>query len=406
MKSINEYVSNLKLRLSYGQLGNQSGIGRYDGVQLYNFSSAAGVLMNGNKVSYINTNGEIVSTARTWERIHNYNIGFDLGLFNDRFTATTDFFLKRNNNMLIAAQYPGILGDKAPSMNLGKLEAKGWEGTFAWTDNIGVVKYNVGATITYATNILKDLGATSVMSSGYKATQQGYPLNSYFGLRYTGKIQTEEQLQKYKDYYLLGNAIGMQDNLRLGDNMYEDVNGDGKLDENDLVYLGSDDPKFSYSFNAGLEWKGFDISVIFQGVGQRTIFREGSAWRIPMSAIWLNTTTQSVGNTWSPENTDAYYPSYSNTSSINNYNYQCSSWSVEDGSYIRLKNVTIGYNFPDKILARTKVIQKLRLYMTGADLWEHTKIKDGWDPEQSRTVSGLGRYPFNRTFSFGVNVTF
>lgn len=406
MEDVNEYLSNLKIRLSYGQLGNQSGIGRYDGIQLYNFSSASGVLMNGNKVSYINTNGEIVSTARTWERIHNYNVGVDLGLFKDRFIANVDFFMKRNNNMLIAAQYPGILGDKAPSMNLGKLEAKGWEGTFVWTDKFGEIKYNLGTTLTYSTNILTDLGATSVMSSGFKATQQGYPLNSYFGLRYTGKIQNEEQLQKYKDYYLLGNAIGMQDNIRLGDNMYEDVNGDGKLDEKDLVYLGSDDPKFSYSFNAGLEWKGFDISVVFQGVGQRTIFREGNAWRIPMSAIYLNTTTQSVGNTWSKETPNAYYPSYSNTKSINDYNYQCSSWSVEDGSYIRLKNLTIGYNFSNKILARTKVIQKLRLYMTGTDLWEHTKIKDGWDPEQSRTVSGLGRYPFNRTFSFGVNVTF
>ena len=406
MRPLSPFLSNLKLRVSYGVLGNQSGIGRYDGTQLYNFGSGTGVLMDGSKVSIINTNGEIVSTERTWERIHNYNVALEFGFLDNRLTGTVDLFLRKNNNMLIAAQYPGILGDKAPAANIGKFEAKGWEGILNWADKIGAVNYHVGATITYATNKLVDMGATSVLSSGFDATQQGYPLNSYFGLRYTGKIQTEEQLQKYYDYYLTGNGIGMEKNLRLGDNMFEDVNGDGKLDQNDMVYLGTDDPKLSYSFNAGFEWKGIDFSVIFQGVGRRTIFREGSAWRVPMSAWWLNTTTQSVGNTWSAEHSNAYYPTYSNTSSINNYNYQCSSWSVENGAYVRLKNLTIGYTLPATWLAKTKVISKLRVYVTGADLWEHSNIRDGWDPEQTRKVENLGRYPFNRTYTVGINATF
>lgn len=125
-----------------------------------------------------------------------------------------------------------------------------------------------------------------------------------------------------------------------------------------------------------------------------------------MSAWWLNTTTQSVGNTWSAEHSNAYYPTYSNTSSINNYNYQCSSWSVENGAYVRLKNLTIGYTLPATWLAKTKVISKLRVYVTGADLWEHSNIRDGWDPEQTRKVENLGRYPFNRTYTVGINATF
>ena len=144
--------------------------------------------------------------------------------------------------MLIDAQYPGVLGDNAPTMNLGKFEAKGWEGNMTWSDKIGPVQYHIGGTITYTTNKLIDLGATSVLKSGFVGKQQGYPLNSYFGLRYVGKIQTQEELEKYKYYYLDGNGIGMQDNLRLGDHMFEDVNGDGKLDQNDYVYLGTDDP--------------------------------------------------------------------------------------------------------------------------------------------------------------------
>jgi hypothetical protein len=188
--------------------------------------------------------------------------------------------------------------------------------------------------------------------------------------------------------------------------MFKDVNNDGKLDSKDVVYLGSDDPKLSYSFNAGVQWKGLDLSVIFQGVGRRTIFREGSTWRVPMSAIYLNTTTQSIGNIWSTDYRDAYYPTYTNIGWINNYNYQISSWSAENGAYLRLKNLTLGYTLPSDLWNKIHFISKLRIYFTGADIWETSHIHDGWDPEQSRTVSGLGRYPFNRTYTVGVDITF
>ena len=406
MKPLLPIMSNLKLRFSYGVVGNQGGIDRYDGTQFYNFTSSGGVLMNGEKISYINTNGQIASTGRTWEKIHNYNLGLDFGFLNNRLTGMVELFLKKNNNMLVNAQYAGVLGDSAPAANMGKFEGKGWEGELNWRDKIGPITYHLGGTVTYATNKLIDLGTTSVMGSGFKSLMQGYPLNSYFGLRYVGKIQNEEQLEKYTKRYLNGNTIGLTSNIRLGDNMFEDVNKDGKLTDEDYIYLGTDDPKLSYSFNAGLEWNGFDVSVVFQGVGQRTIFRDGG-WRIPLNAVWLNSTTQGIGNTWTPENRDAYYPSLTiKHGDVKNYNYQCSSWSVEDGSYLRLKNLTIGYTLPKAWLAKTNFISKLRLYFVGADLWEHSKIHDGWDPEQSRTVSGLGRYPFNRTFTVGISATF
>jgi hypothetical protein len=223
---------------------------------------------------------------------------------------------------------------------------------------------------------------------------------------YTGKIQTQQELQKYKDYYLSGNGIGLPSNIRLGDNMFEDVNKDGKLDQNDYVYLGSDDPKVSYSITGGAEWKSFDFSFILQGAAQRTIFRDGPNWRIPMRQVFVNTTNQSVGNTWSTENRDAYYPTYTNNSALNTYNYQASSWSVENGAYIRLKNISLGYTLPESFTNKTKFISKLRIFLTGDDLWENSKIKDGWDPEQTRDVSGLGRFPFNRTLTLGLSATF
>ncbi len=406
MKGI-KWLDELKLRASYGQVGNQGGVNRYEGKQYYKYSSSAGVLLGSNKATVIDTDGNIASQGRTWECIHNYNLGVDFGLLGNRLTGTAEIFLKKNDNMLITVSYPGILGDGAGTTNSGKFESKGYEFQINWADHIGDLTYHVGGTFTYTTNELTDIGGVTVLRSGLQSKQQGYPLNSVFGLLYTGKIQNEEQRQKYLYRYLAGNTIGLTNQIRIGDNMFQDVNGDGKLTEKDLVYLGTDDPKISFSFNAGVEWKGFDLSCIFQGVGKRTIFRSGSSrWRIPMQAVYQNTTNQSVGNTWSPENPNAHYPTYTNKGTINNYNYQCSSWSVEDGSYLRLKNVTLGYTFPSSVLNKLKVISAARVYASGADLWEISNINDGWDPEASSSVNGTGRYPFVRTITFGMNLTF
>lgn len=275
-----------------------------------------------------------------------------------------------------------------------------------WADRIGEVNYHIGGTFTYTTNELVDNGGSGVIQAGKRSDREGYPLNSIFGLRYCGKIQTEEQLQKYVNKYKNNSSIGTLDNLRLGDNMFEDINKDGKLNEEDLVYLGTDDPKIQFSVNAGVEWKGLDFSIVFQGAGKRTVWRDKSTWRIPMRTSYQNGSNQFIGNTWTPENTGAYYPALTNKSELNNYNYQCSSWAVEDGAYLRLKNVTLGYTLPSSLLAKTKVLSKVRVYVSGADLWEHSNINDGWDPEASSTVDNAKRYPFLRTVTFGLNLTF
>ncbi len=188
--------------------------------------------------------------------------------------------------------------------------------------------------------------------------------------------------------------------------MFKDVNGDGVLNYDDLVYLGTDNPQLSYSFNAGVGYKGFDFSVVFQGAGERITFRDDVNWRQPFRSVYLNTTNQSVNNHWTPENTTAHFPKYSTNGTINNYNYQASSWSVENGAYLRLKNVVLGYTLPQNMINNMKVFSKLRIYVAGQDLWEVTHINDGWDPEATRNVSGAQRYPFSRTFTAGINATF
>jgi TonB-linked SusC/RagA family outer membrane protein len=403
----------LKIRLSYGTVGNQSGIDRYSGATLYNFVSNGGALVGDEKLSYIATNGKLASSDRTWERIHNYNVGVDFGFFNSRLSGTAELFQKKLNNMLIDVQYPGTLGATAPTGNYGKFKAWGYEGQITWRDRIANVNYYVGGTFTYATNKLLDNGTENVaISAGVKSNREGYPLNSVFGFQYAGKIQDQATLdayvERYGDNYTGSGTLSL---VRLGDNMFADINNDGKLDENDIVYLGTEDPKIQFSFNAGFDWKGFDVGVVFQGAAKRTIWRRESSssadpWRIPTSAAYKNSSNHFIGKVWSVENPNGYYPSLTNQSSINNYNYQCSSWSVQDGSYIRLKNISVGYSLPKSLLAKTHCLSLVRFSVTASDVWEWCKTTDGYDPEANGVVSGTTKYPFTRNVTFGLNVSF
>ncbi len=409
MKNV-KWLNNLKLRASYAEVGNQSGIGNYDGVQLYNVNSNSGPYLGNGLSSTITTNGTFASKTRSWERIKNYNLAIDFGVklaSGHNINGTVEYFQKRNNNMLVSVTLPATLGDAAPSANKGKFKDYGWEGQVTYTGKVGQVDIHAGGTFTFARNELTEYEGTTVKSSGYTSNMVGYGISSLFGLRYAGKIQNEEQLEAYTALYYPNNGIGMPSNLRVGDNMYCDENGDGKLDENDYIFLGSSEPEISYSFNFGAAWKGIDVNVVFQGAANRFIYRGNDTnWTVPYRGLYMNNLKSSIGNTWTTENTDAYYAPYTNDANINKYNYQASSLTAQDGRYLRLKNVTVGYTFPKSLLSKVGFIESLRIYYTGNDLWETTKIEDGWDPESKIAKSGTSLYPFTRNHTFGLNVTF
>jgi len=407
MKDV-KWLSELKLRASYGEVGNQSGIANYDGSQFYKLYASSGALLGGSLTSYIATNGTFASTSRTWERIKNYNLGLDFGILDGRLSGMFELFQKKNDNMLVSIDFPSIIGDSAPKANSGKFKAWGYEGQLTWKDQVTKdFSYNIGATYTFARNQLVDLGGSAtIVNNSFVSNREGYPLNSLFGLQYGGKIQTEEQRQAYLEKYYEGNTIGIPSDIRLGDNMFVDQNGDGKLTEEDYIYLGTNTPEIQYSVSGGLQWKGFDLSVVVQGAGNRVIYNGINNWTVPMRAIYTNSTTVAIGNLWSESNTDGWYPPYTNKSNINNYNYQSSTWSASDGFYVRLKNVTFGYNLPENLVKRVGVISQARVYFTGTDLWEYTLVQDGWDPEAKSSPSGTARYPFMRGFSFGASLTF
>ncbi|RDB03878.1 SusC/RagA family TonB-linked outer membrane protein [Runella aurantiaca] len=428
------FLDDLKIRASYGSVGNQNGIGLYDYIQFMNINFSPGATSAGfpilgtSPAVRVAPSGSLVALDRTWEKVINQNIGVDFALLKNRLYGTLEFFKKNNNNMLIARTYSAVLGANAPDGNNGTLETKGWELSLGWRDKIGNLSYHISGNLSDNTNMLVGYGGQKIINSanrGLNGAVEGYPLNTYFGLVYDGRIQSQEQLEAYRKF-IAGNNIGLpagaataQANARLslGDNMFKDVNGDGKLTfPEDAVALGRDDPRFIYSFNGGFEWKGFDFNAIFQGVGKRTIIRDGN-WRIPAAVIFQAQNTAFLGKTWSPTNTDAFYPRLSTTGTINNYNYYQSDWIVEDGSYIRLKNVVLGYTLPGSLTQKAK-IQRLRVYFSGSDLWEKANIRDGWDPEATRSVANTGdgennnvstfsqRFPFYRYMTLGLNLTF
>ncbi len=193
--------------------------------------------------------------------------------------------------------------------------------------------------------------------------------------------------------------------LRAGDNIFKDLNEDGVLDENDIKYLGSNTAPYSFSLNAGVTYKNFDLSAVFQGSIGRVVYNTINAYSVPTNTCYTNSTTASIGNTWSVDNPDAYYSPYTTDSNINKYNYQQSSLTAQNASYIRLKNLTLGYAFPEKILNQLSM-RALRVYVTGVDLWEVSGMESGWDPEAERAPSGTQRYPFMRSITAGLNITF
>ncbi|MCF0176870.1 MAG: TonB-dependent receptor [Bacteroidales bacterium] len=405
------WLDELKIRGSYGEVGNQNGISNYDGMQLYNLNAGSGVLIGNGQATTITTNGKFASSTRQWERICNYNLGLDWGFLGNRLTGSADVFTKKNNNMLVSVDYPSIVGDTPPTVNSGKFKSWGYEGTISWRDRAGKdFHYNLGGTFTFARTQLVDLGGQATIASGFVSNREGYPLNSLFGLRYGGKIENEKMLQTYLEKYYNNNGIGMPSSLRVGDNMYCDENGDGKLDAEDYIYLGTDTPEIQYSFNAGISWKGLDFSIVFQGAAGRVMWNGGTDnWTVPLRALYVNSTNQSVGNMWSPENPDGHYCPYSTDGQVNTYNYQASSFSATDAAYLRLKNLTLGYSLSNKALGTQKVVSGCRFYFTGSDIWEISNVLEGWDPEaasQARKPNATTRYPFLRSFTFGVNLTF
>ncbi|WP_422351053.1 TonB-dependent receptor [Flagellimonas sp.] len=393
---------NLKLRVSWGTTGNQDAGGLYDYLPNINLGTFNYAFGDSPAPTLSASEAGLVSTIRSWEELKTTNFGFDVAFLDSRLNVGFDYFVKKNDNMLVGVNLPAVLGGSPPSQNIGELETKGWELNLGWNDQTeSGFSYGVRFNVADNKNKLIDLNGADLASSGLNGTREGFPINTYFGYRFTGLIQTQEQLDTFAS---LENLPSSQ--LGLGDSMFEDINGDGRIsvvddegNDADIVPLGTVDPRYTFGVNLNAAFKGWDFSAFIQGVAKRTHFYSGD-FAIPWSQPWRPPIKRFYGTTWTPENTDAPYPRLI-TNDVRWHNWRHSTLFKQNGAYARLKNVTLGYTLPVDVTNKVG-IDKIRLFFSGEDLLTIDHLDGGYDAENSGATN---IYPFTKRYAFGVNIT-
>ena len=394
-----DYVSNLKLRGSWGELGNSSALSSlfpYLGL----ISSSSNKVV-GNPSYY---QGTMVSKDISWEIIESSNIGIDLGLIRNKLNITADYYLKRNKNMMANMQVGNIIGVDVPAQNIGQLNSWGWELSVNWSDKIDKVSYQVSFNIDDNQNKLVKYEGASVISEGVVGRLEGYPLNTVWGYKTDGYWSSRQEYLDYKaanpgyssfnDNTVTGGDVKY---LAQGKADHQIGIGDATPESHgDLVNLGTTNGRYLFGVNLAAQWNGFDFSVFFQGVGQRSFLIATDAIT-PFANSYQMPWTIHL-DYWTPENQDAFFPRIINQQT---YNFKPSDKWVQNGAYVRLKNIQLGYTIP----ISKKVFQNLRVYVAGTDVWEHTNVISVFDPEVGN-AAGRSAYPFFRTWTTGINLTF
>jgi TonB-linked SusC/RagA family outer membrane protein len=392
-------IDELKLRGSFGRLGNAGALGNYDYIALLKSLNNMYLGINGTtpQLAQYVSQAELASKNITWETVETSDIGTDIGLFNNRLTITADYFIKRNKNMLAAVAYPSVIGIGFSDQNVGELKTWGWDASIGWRNNRGALSYWVNANIADAENELVEYLGATVVRAGTNRLLEGMPINSIYGYKTGGLFQSDSEV----DAHAFQNT-----KTGAGDVIYIDQNGDGKInagkqtkeDHGDLQYLGNSNPRYTFGLQGGFNVKGFDFMVFFQGVGKRVFLLDNAAiepfWR-PYFAP-----QQQHLDYWTPENTDASWPRLFGTGE---HNFLPSDKWIQDAAYVRLKDIQVGYTLPEQLLSKAG-ITRLRFYVAGHDVWEATGVLDVIDPETPDQATF--QYPFRRSYTVGVNLNF
>lgn len=399
-----------KLRVSWGELGNQNISDNYY-PYLVEIERQTKAYPIGNKENVGFKQYALANENIQWETIRMFNIGGDFQLFNNRMDLTFDLFKKNNMNALLKPIYPSIIGiistSNLPLENIGSIENKGWELSIGWRDRIGNVLYGLSANLSNAKNKITDLGA-SAPSLGNNIRRVGDPINAYYGYMTDGLAQIDnfgsfnESTKRYAepDFAVISSYANI---IQPGDVIYRDISGengepDGKIDDYDKVVFGDPYPCYSYSLRGFVKWKEFDFSFYFQGVGKVNGYLSEEArhafindYSIPKKAHL---------DRWTPNNPDASYPRMYYEPS---HNTVFSNFWLEDASYLRLKNIQLGYSLPRHIIDKIKV-DRLKVYVSVDNLFTLTNYFGGFDPEVRETSGDA--YPQVKTFALGVQLGF
>lgn len=393
MEKANDIVDILKLRVSYGLLGNQN-IGNYPYASTIN--PGYGCYLGDNKELTPGVAQIALSNADiTWEKSKQFDLGIDLSMWNGLLTVTADYYIKNVYDMLMKFPVPYYAGMKPAYSNAGDMSNKGWEISIGHRNKINDFTYGVTFTLNDNRNKITDLNG---LNSQDKTLVEGYPNQGIWGYLTDGY---------YKDWDDVANSPKLSNAARPGFVKYKKVyKGEDTdpmlIDSRDMVYLGDPFPHFEYGLTLNAGWKNFDLTVFFQGVGQRSAYMSGIG--LKPFANGSNLFRHQL-DSWTPENQNAEYPILvPEANSSDNY-VKSDKW-VRDASYCRLKNLVIGYTLPSAVASKLK-IASLRLYVSGQNLFTISDFYSGYDPEASYSGTQGGEfYPIMQTFTFGLDLKF
>tara|TARA_R110000823_G_scaffold146592_3_gene276886 strand:+ start:3127 stop:6372 length:3246 start_codon:yes stop_codon:yes gene_type:complete len=403
------FVSFLKLRGGYGEVGSTSGIGNFGYLSTVGFGTTVFGETNANQQATSRASS-LFSSTTTWERIVSKEIGLDFRLFNNNVFGSLDLYQKDNIGMLVRGITPDVLGTATPFTNIGTLETKGWEAMLGWQGKVGDLDFTISANMSDSRNeITKYEGAQTIFENLNDTDRSrnilGKPINSFYLWETDGYFDSQAEVDAYYSSLTPGGILPSQtsnDALRPGDIRVVDSNGDGILNNEDLTYQGDAAVHYVYGLNFDLKYKNFDVSAFFQGALDHQIYREGY-FAQPFQAEWQNQSNTWLGRTWTEDNRNAEFPRLTTQRGLSAWNYRSKDHILQNNRYIRLKSLIVGYNFKGLQIGNTP-INTVRIYFSGNDLFEATSVKDGYDPEFQRS-SNNSAYPFMRTWALGLKVS-
>ncbi|MDR0430908.1 MAG: SusC/RagA family TonB-linked outer membrane protein [Tannerellaceae bacterium] len=410
-------ISDIKIRAGWGQIGNQMGLGNNDYMNTISGNNDKKYVFGQNKTQYTGYSHHTMGNPSIkWETSEHTNFGLDLNFFNNKLVATFDYYLKNTRDMLLRIPLPRYLGYQNDMWsNQGKVNNKGLDIQLEWQERKNDFSYSLSGNISFIHNEVISLGNSGTIPGGNERigdvtlTKEGWPIGSFYGWVVEGVFQNQEQID----------ASHMKDREpRPGDLIFKDVDNDGKLTDDDRVNLGSPIPKTVFGLNAKASYKNIDMSLLFQGQAGNKIFhmlkyythqKTGffNAYADVFETSWRAPGTLSPDDPGNPSDTEFQI------NSDPRLNTKASSYYIENGSYLRLKNIQLGYTFPKKWLASAH-ISNLRVYVGAQNLFTFTPYK-GLDPElggdrDSRNPTNFGidrsHYPQSRTYMMGLNMIF
>lgn len=397
MAASSSWLNQLKLRASYGSLGNNATTSYYMYQSLF---ATANYILNGNIAGGL-AQTVLANPELTWEKTYMTNIGLDFAMFNSRFSGTIDIYNKNTKGILISLPAPLEHGTSTvPNQNAGEVNNKGFEFDLRWNDRIGKVSYNVGVNMGFVNNkVTRFQGDVSSINGVYK-TQEGKPINQLYVITVDRIVRDQSDLDyvqslvdRNPDYF------ATYQRPELGDFLYRDANGDGKLDTNDRVEIGHGNvPRITYGANLGASWNNFDFSVLFQGVADYKVYYNNQAFRF-VTVMGQSLIKNITDNSWTPENPyNSKYPLLRNNA--NGKNNIASDAFVHNAAYFRCKNIQLGYTIPRDV-TRKFFVENLKVYASIDNLFTITDFP-GLDPEVGANVG----YPSVRQYSIGLNISF